>query len=292
MFYQLTGLNKLPFFLVALIQFPLTMYIIYKIGLPERFHIINTKNVIVYISILLLGMYMSMHTKEFINFIYVALIVYILQKSKYSLLKKVLMSFGLFFFFGFFFRPYYALIPIISLGMYFFTFIKLKNKTISIVIYSIMIAVFISLSHGLVKGKFISESTREEVNFGKTKDIDTAVVSPVENHTWYGELITVFYSYFTVNIPFEAFKFIKKPQVVAFIIWQLVLYYILLKLFSYTIKNKDKDKLKLWVFLFLFSYFVVQGLFEPELGSANRHRIGVLPLIYFALYYDTLRKKI
>ena len=31
---------------------------------------------------------------------------------------------------------------------------------------------------------------------------------------------------------------------------------------------------------------MVQGVFEPDLGTSIRHKIGFLPLIYFALYYD------
>jgi hypothetical protein len=69
MFYKLTGLRHLSFFLIALIQFPIVTYILYKIGVPHNFHKLNVKNILVYIGLLLLGIYMSMPTKEFITFL-------------------------------------------------------------------------------------------------------------------------------------------------------------------------------------------------------------------------------
>jgi hypothetical protein len=39
-------------------------------------------------------------------------------------------------------------------------------------------------------------------------------------------------------------------------------------------------------------FFIVQGIFEPDLGTSIRHKIGLFPLIYFALYYEDFRKDI
>ena len=57
-------------------------------------------------------------------------------------------------------------------------------------------------------------------------------------------------------------------------------------------KEGRNENYELWLFYMLFSYFVVQGVFEPDLGSAVRHKIGILPLIYYLLYYEDFRKKL
>ena len=48
------------------------------------------------------------------------------------------------------------------------------------------------------------------------------------------------------------------------------------------------DQNKVWLFHILFGYFMVQGIFEPDLGSSIKHKIGVLPLIYEAVFYKRL----
>ena len=48
---------------------------------------------------------------------------------------------------------------------------------------------------------------------------------------------------------------------------------------------------RLWLFHIVFSYFVIQGVFEPDLGSSIRHKFGVLPIIYQAIFYKRLYDK-
>ena len=119
------------------------------------------------------------------------------------------------------------------------------------------------------------------------------IVSPIETDTWYGETIGVVNGFIAVNIPVvEGLKHILSPQIIAFIVWQLFLFYILLKRFSWCISDRDNNQMQLWAILIIFSYFIIQGLFEPDLGSAIRHKMGFFPLIYFALYYEHFRKEL
>lgn len=293
LFYNITKLKYVPFYIIALIQFPIVFYILYKIGIPRRFEYVTVKNLLVYICFFLIAIFISMPTKEFINFIYISLIPFIFKSKNFSTTKKVILSMLLFFCFSTFFRSYYALIPIISFGMYFITKINFKNKTISSVFYGIVIIIFLSISYGLIKGKFLSESNREALNAERTKDNNSMIVSPINTNTWYGEAVGIVYGFFEINIPIiEGFKHILSPQIIAFIIWQLLLFYILLVRLSRCLKEKNRNKDELWILLILFSYFIIQGLFEPDLGSAVRHKIGVFPLIYYALYYDSFRKNL
>lgn len=293
MFYKLTGLRHLSFFLIALIQFPIVTYILYKIGVPHNFHKLNVKNILVYIGLLLLGIHMSMPTKEFITFLMFCTIPFIFQSNKKAVFK---IAFSLILIACFsFFRPYYLLMPIFAVGMYLLSFIKFEHKTVSIIFYGILIAIFLSLSHGVIKGEYISKQTRENYvveNIIK-KNINTAVVSPISQDSWYGEAFGIVYGFMAVNVPvIEAIKHILSPQVLVFVFWQLLLFYILFVRFSRCLKNRKQYQFELWTLLILFAFFIVQGIFEPDLGTSIRHKIGLFPLIYFALYYEDFRKDI
>lgn len=99
--------------------------------------------------------------------------------------------------------------------------------------------------------------------------LQSMIQSPIPTDSWYGETIGIFYGYISVNIPVNALKHILKPQVIAFIVWQLFIFYLLYLRFQKCLINRNNLKYELWVFLFIFAYFVVQGLFEPDLGSSR-----------------------
>jgi hypothetical protein len=294
LFYKLTGLKYLPFFVVALIQYPILIYILYRIGIPANFHKVTIKNVLVYIGFFMMAIFISMPSKEFITFVYLATIPLVYHSSSIPSKYKVILSLAIVAFFGVFFRSYFLLIPIIAIGMYFISLIDLKNKALSSILYGLLIAIFMSLSVGLIKGKYMSESSRDVVNMERmnSKDANSIIVSPFRTDTWYGETAGIIYGFFSVNLPFEGFKHIFSPQIIAFIIWQLLLFYILFVRFSRCLIDRKTHRNLLWTLLILFSYFIVQGIFEPDLGTATRHKIGVFPLIYYALYYEYFRKEL
>ncbi len=294
LFYKVTLLRHLPFPIIALIQYPILVYILYKIGIPPNFHKLTVKNIIVYIGFFMLAIFVSMPSKEFITFLYISLIPFIFNSTKKSDKSKIFLALFLVALFGVF-RSYYALIPIIAVGINFISQIKFKRKIFSTLFFGILIAVFISISHGFVKGKYMSESTREGLNTERknSKDANSMIVSPVATGSWYGETIGIFNGFIAVNIPVvEGIKHLLSPQIVAFIVWQLLLFYILLVRFSRCLKDREKYKFELWTIIILFSYYIVQGLFEPDLGTATRHKIGFFPLVYFIFYYEYFRKDI
>lgn len=292
--YKISGLRYLPFPVIALIQFPLLMYILYKIGIPNQFEKLNVKNLLVYMGILMIAIFMSMPSKEFITFLYISPIVFMCINQEISLKKTIIYSVLLLLIFGVFFRPYYLLIPVIGGGMYLVSRVSFKSKTITTIFYGLLIAVFLSFSHGVLKGKYLSEISREVVNSDRvgSSDANSIIISPVKTDTWYGETIGIFYGFFTVNIPVNGLKHILSPQIVIFIIWQLLLFYILLVRFAKCLADRKRYSKELLVLLIIFAFFIVQGVFEPDLGTAVRHKMGIFPLIYFALYYESFRKEL
>jgi hypothetical protein len=294
LFYKITGLRYLPFPLIALLQFPIIMYILYKIGIPENFEKVNIKNGIVYLGIFMIAVYISMPSKEFITYLYITPIVFMCANKRFSFQKTVILSVLMLIVFGALYRPYFALIPILVGGMYLISFINFKNKTITTIFYGLLIAFFLSLSYGILKGEYFSEMSRELVNKARIggTDANSIIVSPIKPDTWYGEIVAIFYGFFTVNVPVNGLKHILSPQIIVFVIWQLLLFYILLVRFSKCLQERKKYQYELFILLIVFSFFILQGVFEPDLGSAIKHKIGIFPLIYFALYYEYFRKEL
>lgn len=286
-FYDITSLNKLHFSIIACIQLPIMLYLMSKLGVPRIFKKLYLRNALVYLAIILIGVYICIPSKEFINFIYVCLLSFYLA-GKNSINKKIVVTFITLLFFAFFFRPYYALVPIIALSMYLLAYIKLKNRVLSLVFSGLLVACFLSLSYGVIKGQNMSESSREALNSIRKgrADSQTAIFSPVKTDNPIGESIAIFYGFFTVNLPLNGLKFFYKPQVVAFIIWQLLMMIYLLLFYHRCLKNRRAYNHELWIFHLVFAYFIVQGIFEPDLGSAIRHKLGIFPLIWLAMYYD------
>lgn len=293
-FYSITGLKHLHFSLIGLIQYSIVIFILYKIGVPERFDKLSIKNMLVYLAFIMIAIFLSMPTKEFITFLYMALIVFILNKSKSYSTKNIILILGLLLFFGYFFRPYYILVAIVSFVFYAVSRINFKKKKIATIFYGISVTIIMSLSYGLVKGEFISQKTRETINEARSGGAatNTVITSPISTDTWYGESFGIVYGFFSVNFPVNSLKFIKSPQIIIFVIWQLLFFIILIMRYDKCLKKGVVYNREIWMFYIMFSFFIIQGVFEPDLGSAIRHKMGVFPIIYFVLYYDTFRKKI
>jgi hypothetical protein len=179
--------------------------------------------------------------------------------------------------------------------MYLASFIKFQKKALSTIFSGLMIVVFLSFSHGIIKGEFLSKLTRENYiddNVNRL-NINSAIQSPISQDSWYGEAFGIVYGFMAVNVPvLEMIKHLLSPQIVAFVIWELLFFYILFVRFSRCLKNRKENQIEFWTLLLLMGYFMVQGIFEPDLGTSIRHKIGFLPLIYFALYYEDFRRDI
>lgn len=289
MLYHITGIGNLPFPLVAFIQLPIIFIILYQLKVPAIFYKLTLRNAIIWLGLVMYGVYVGFPSKEFITAFYIWLICLVLI-SQIPLKLKILYSIILLIFFGWFYRQYFILVPFLALGLYIVGYIKFKNRLLTVVVAGIIISCFMSLSYGIVKGEFMSQSSREALNKRRLERGDenaaTMIVSPVETDTFHGEAIGIVYGFFTVNLPVTGLRFLLKPHVIAFVIWQLSLFIYLLYMYAIVLKNKQRYDHELWVFHLLFAYFIIQGVFEPDLGSAVKHKLGVFPLIWLAFYYD------
>lgn len=289
MFYKVTRLGELSFSVVSWIQLPIVFYLLYRLKVPHSFYKLTLRNAVVWLAFLVCVVYLGIPSKEFITVLWIFLISFILI-SRISLVKKIFYSLCLFMFFGWFFRQYFILVPLIALGLMFASQIKIKNKALANTLIGLTIVAFMSLSHGIIKGRFITESFRNEFNVQRVEsgneNAATMILSPVSPDTFHGEVFGIVYGFFSVNLPVQGLRFLLRPQVIIFVVWQLCLFSLLFYYYNNALKKRTLYKHELWIFHLLFAYFLVQGVFEPDLGSAVKHKLGVLPLIWLAIYYD------
>jgi hypothetical protein len=294
LFYHFSGLGKLPFTAIALIQLPIVFLAVSRLGIPAIFSKPYLRNLIIWITMLLFGVYLAIPSKEFINLLYVCLIGYVLV-SRIRLPLKVLGAVALFAFFGLWFRPYYFLVPLFAFVLYLLSHIKIRNRVFFNLVMGLVVASFFSLAFGVVKGEFMTAYFRERINevrIGR-EDSQTIITSPMTPDSPVGEGVSIVYGFFSVNVPFNGLRFLNKPQVLAFVGWQLILFVYMMWFYNRCLQSRRVYRHEEWVFHFLFSYLIIQGIFEPDLGSAVKHKLGVFPLIYLAMYYDQgLIKKI
>ena len=291
-FYSFFKLNKLSFSTIGFIQVLIIFILFYIQGVPKKFEKLYLSNTLSWASLIVISVYISIPSKEFINILFAFLIVFFLRKKLNNNFTHIALVLLLIILFGLWFRPYYGLIPFLAITSFVISKIKSKYKPVNIITASLLIAIFMSLSYGVVQGEYMSQGSREALNQKRINEPDsqTLIFSPIKTNSAFGESIGILYGYFSVNIPFEGLKFINKPHVILFVIWQLLLFLILFINYNRCLNQcRDNYNSKIWLFHIIFSYFIIQGIFEPDLGSSIRHKLGILPLIYEAMFYNRLK---
>ena len=294
LFYKVTGLKYLHFSIIAFLEYFIYIYLLKRIGIPNNFKIVTLSNILIYISFFLIAIFISMPSKDFLTYIFIYFILRILYFNKYSIRKVIFVITCMLIVFAVFFRIYFIFIPFIMFSIYFATkFIGNKNLFIQFLL-GIFILIGISLIFGVVNGEYLTSIARDQMNLSREIDgvnSNSIILPPIRPTTWYGEIVSMFYGFFSANFPINEYKHFFTLRILFFIIWQILLLGILYskyKKLNFTDKTGQKIQI---IFLFLFSYFIIQGLFEPDLGSTVRHKIGLFPIIYFLLVYDKLEKK-
>ena len=227
--------------------------------------------------------------------LFTVLIVFIITYKRFSLGVTILFSSLAFIVFGVLFRPYFVFMPIVAFPIYLITKIHFKNRWIMALCLGGLTILFLSFIYKLTNGDFFSEMTREELNRNRLlagdSNADTMIVSPIPITNLFAEAFSILYGFITVNFPINGLRFFYKPQVLAFIVWQILISGIVILRFGKLLSSYPKYKKELWLMSFLLAYFIIQGNFEPDLGSAVRHKIGILPIIYYLFYYDDFKRK-
>jgi len=133
----------------------------------------------------------------------------------------------------------------------------------------------------------MSEVYREQINdFRRGEDYAQSIISsPFRPVSFVTEVFSILYGIVSVNLPVINVKLLLKPQVGAFVLWQLALVWFLIKACLTPFRQVNKYKKEVLILLLCISFFFIQGIFEPDLGSAIRHKIGFFPIIYYIIVY-------
>ncbi len=284
--YHLFRLNKLPFFIIALIQLPILFYILNKIGIPKDFNRLTLRNIFLYISFLLIGVFIGQPSKEFISFIVIGIVTLVISSKRLEFKLKLLLTTIIFVIAGFLFRPYYLIVPFMWCSiLYLGAILPKKHKMLSSVFIGLVVLIGISSMYFFLKGDFLSEVYRERINdLRRGEDYAQSIIeSPLRPLSFFTEFFSIIYGVISVNFPILNLKLLIKPQIFCFVLWQLILDLFLIQSLIRVVKRMDKN---LFLMLLLcLSFFLLQGIFEPDLGSAIRHKIGFFPAIYYIVIY-------
>ena len=82
LFYAITRLGQLPYSLVALIQLPVLFLCLRLIGIPDKFQIFTIKNILVYLSFIMIAVFIGQPSKEFFTFLFMGFVVLIFQRKR------------------------------------------------------------------------------------------------------------------------------------------------------------------------------------------------------------------
>ena len=295
LFYDTLFLNKLPYSIISILQLTIIFWFFYKLSVPKNFTKLYLSNILIWSALIALSIYISMPSKEFINILFIFFIAFIFKSTRFKPKIKVYIILVLFGLFGLWYRIYFIMLPVLAVVSFLIFKLKIRKKITTSIIASILAAIFISSIYENVSGKYMSEGTREALNEKRMgrQDSQTLILSPINTNNLLGEATGIIYGYITVNLPFESLiKFYKKPQVILFSTWQIFLFYVLIIQFNKA-RNASTSVYdeRLWLFHIIFSYLVIQGVFEPDLGSSIRHKFGILPIIYQAVFYTRLNDK-
>lgn len=287
-FYYIIGLSYLPFSVIGFFQIALLFVLTIFIVVPKKFTLLHLEDIIVAFSILLLGVFFRSTIKEFIAFLIMYLILIIIRKYEYNFLYRCGLSSVILIVVAVLFRPYYVLLPFLVLGMYFTLLIVRKQRVPWVILSGISMLIVVSLIVYSLKGEYLTELYREQVNDPRRGEeyANSIISSPLRPNTFFKEIFSILYGIVSVNLPIEGFRHITKPQIIIFVLWQLFFISLFLKALIKYIENFMQNKERVLILLFLLSFFIVQGVFEPDLGSAIRHKIGIFPFIYYIFIYE------
>lgn len=259
-FYKLIGFgynsSDLSVELFSWIVYLISLYLIFKICNGD---IISGKAILLLtVYTVSFGFYYATFSKDIILLIFTFIIVSIyLKKGCYFHIPIIL------FIYGAIYRQYWIIIAVMFFAISMFNLKKIK---ISFVFYMTIVIIYL---YEFFIGTYITD-TRVGVNLGRIAN--TTINNLLPNNSYITDLINYVYVLASMVLPIQG---IGSFNGIIYYLWIWLLTIIFLI-------NKRKLNIK-FTYLFLI-YLNIQACFEPDFGSAIRHMMPLILIVFISIY--------
>lgn len=270
-FFFLSG--SVPFLVESIISL-LLFLIVHTIYTKQ----IGYKNILVLflysIACFLYSVYLTQFSKDQILMLFLITIFIINNRmisKNVSEGKIVFTTVTLLLLYAYFFRDYWYLISLLLV----FNHIISRMSIFYQLLGNVMLIPFISSLYILINNQNIS-FVRSSVNFSRLlyEDINTIILNPFGETGFIYDTLNIYYGIINMLVPLDGIGSLNE-----------VIYYIWIWAFLCFLYFQFKEiKLNFKSILYLnlaISFFIVQGIFEPDMGSVLRHQlpIGIIVLL-------------
>lgn len=236
--------------------------------------------IFIYISVVLLNIYVFNISKDFIQFLFLLVLYIILMNKKWNNKVKILLMSLVLSYEALNFRMYYGIMALLIISLYSIYQLLFKDKelTTSNLVRFLLIS-FLAFFIEVFGVSLISNSSFQEIMTARSSvndiregsmDAATIILEPLGDNT----NIFIFSVNYIINfirmlLPFELM--LKGIKYLAFIIYQLFITYNIYLLWKKT-KNNPKTIL---LFITILSYEMMSVIFEPDFGSFVKHQTAM-----------------
>ena len=237
----------------------------------RRFNFIEFVYII--IAYALLNIYVFNLSKDIIQLFFFIIVYFICSNQKYSNKKKIIIVSGIFIIESLFFRTYYFIIGILTIGLYyiyciFFENEKIQNKKrtgfiviISFILFMFMIFILQKISS---ENYMLIINARSSSNIYRDSTDAVTMINDIFKNTNYFFFV-INYIINTVRIMFPIELIVKGIKYLPFIILQIFFSGVLLKNLIHVKKEKS-----IYIFAVM-AFTMVSIIYEPDFGSVIRH---------------------
>lgn len=263
-FYKLLGFNgNTPHFFESLLSTVVLLIFLYILVNNENFIALSLSNFFTLsFTIFFYLSFFSVISKDLIAFSLLLLSFFFYGKKGFfiALLTSILV-------YGLFFRSYWLLlIPLIFLV---YQFLKRKHL-FTMIIFIIMFIVVVSYLYFLFDGTYIS-FLRYQTHTVLSANTNINNLFPADNflHDVLNSLNTIL----NLIVPADG---LGSSSEVLYYLWTYYVLYLCINAFRHEQKSRANSNLVIASFI---SFIIIQGLFEPDMGSALRHQLVFSMLI-------------
>lgn len=256
---------------VSAIIFIITSTLLF-IRFPKFFRSVTGLSMFV-VWIIFYAAYLSQMGKDQIAFLVVIFPAFVLLNNSSHSIEVFFVSTLLY---AWFFRSYWFLIVGMTILSYFFVRKSTLNnrKKVKMLVFSIFfeVVVILVVYRGIYGDSLLN--IRYNINLGRqgASAIQSMIPSLLSNNNIFSEIINVGYTLLVMTLPIH----LTSISQISYYLWLYMIVFIVVRSMKRSVHQGQRTQ---YYLLFLISFFVIQSLFEPDLGSCLRHETILFPLV-------------